>query len=97
MIAKDFYDLTTEKIPQVEGFVCSTCDNLCTIRGNGNTTDIMIIFSEDPDGFTTGDIPQADSIVFTSRDDIWTVWRKGYSSYITAMPTESFDIILSVL
>ena len=65
----------TESVPELDGLVSGTRDNLPVIGGEGDREDVTSVSNESSGGYTSGEFPQSEGLVPRSRESVGTVRR----------------------
>ena len=65
----------TKGVPQLDGAVTRTGDNLAVVGGEGDGQDVVLVADESAGGLAAGQLPQAEGLVPGGRQSVGTVGR----------------------
>jgi len=63
----------TESVPELDGLVSGTRDNLPVIGGERDREDVTSVSNKSSGGYTSGEFPQSEGLVPRSRESVGTV------------------------
>lgn len=65
----------TEGVPELDGAIPGSRDNLAVVGGEGNGENVASVSNEAAGGETSRELPQAESLIPRSRQSVGTIRR----------------------